>query len=173
MIDSIYKGKLGKEVEALPAILDLRASNLAGDLSAAEKDGIKTKVDIYSRAIKSIPNTTTYPVVLNDKIKHLHVNAEFITIPSTVFSIGDLLVITCDRTGGSTVSGITFTSDSAFAYGEIKLGISSTIFLKFISNSVALAWGDVPKTFVKMLSPNGTIYKVGVDDTGARTSIAL
>ena len=46
MIDSIYKGKFGKEVEALPAILDLRASNLAGDLSTSEKDGIKTKLDI-------------------------------------------------------------------------------------------------------------------------------
>ena len=46
MIDSIYKGKFGKEVEALPPILDLRASNLAGDLSTAEKDGIKNKLSI-------------------------------------------------------------------------------------------------------------------------------
>ena len=49
MIDSIYKGKFGKEVEALPAILDLRASNLAGDLSTAEKDGIKTKLDFIAK----------------------------------------------------------------------------------------------------------------------------
>ena len=46
MIDSIYKGQFGKEVQALPDILDLRASNLAGDLTTAEKDGIKTKLSI-------------------------------------------------------------------------------------------------------------------------------
>jgi len=46
MIDSIYKGQFGKEVEALPDILDLRASNLAGDLSVGEQDIIKEKLAI-------------------------------------------------------------------------------------------------------------------------------
>jgi len=46
MINSRYKGQFGKEVEALPSILDLRASNLAGDLSTVEKDGIKTKLSL-------------------------------------------------------------------------------------------------------------------------------
>ena len=46
MIDSIYKGKFGKEVQALPDILDLRASNLAGDLSVSEQDEIKEKLAI-------------------------------------------------------------------------------------------------------------------------------
>jgi hypothetical protein len=54
MIDSIYKGKFGKEVEALPPILDLRASNLAGDLSVAEQDGIKTKLNITSGGAASL-----------------------------------------------------------------------------------------------------------------------
>ena len=50
MIDSIYKGKFGKEVQDLPDILDLRASNLAGDLTTTEKDGIKNKLSIASGA---------------------------------------------------------------------------------------------------------------------------
>jgi len=45
-INSRYPLQFGKEVEALPAILDLRASNLAGDLSTAEQDGIKNKLSI-------------------------------------------------------------------------------------------------------------------------------
>ena len=56
MIDSIYKGKFGKEVESLPPILDLRASNLAGDLSAAEILSFLTKI--------GLANTKDYDVVI-------------------------------------------------------------------------------------------------------------
>jgi len=54
MIDSIYKGQFGKEVESLPDILDLRASNLAGDLITAEQDGIKNKISALSKIIISV-----------------------------------------------------------------------------------------------------------------------
>ena len=153
--------------------LDLRASNLAGDLTTAEQDEIKTKLSITARTIKSIGITTTYPVVLDDKIKHLHVGAEFITISTGVFSEGDLLVITCDRSGGSTLSGLNFTSDNILAVSTIKLRLSGTVFLKFISDSMAIAWGDIPKAALRTYSPDGSVWQVQVDDTGNLITTAL
>ena len=152
---------------------NLRLSNLAGDLSTAEQDGIKTKLSITARTIKSIGITTTYPVVLDDKIKHLHVGAEFITIPTGVFSEGDLLVITCSRSGGSTLSGLNFLSDALLAVSIIKLRLSGTVFLNFISDSMAIAWGDIPKAPLRIYSPNGSVWQIEVDDTGNLTTTAL
>jgi len=45
-IISRYQLEFGEEVAALPDILDLRASNLAGDLSTAEQTSFKTKMNI-------------------------------------------------------------------------------------------------------------------------------
>ena len=50
--------------------LDLRASNLAADLSTAEKDGIKNKIGIYERQIKEI-TTNPYTIIESDEDKHL------------------------------------------------------------------------------------------------------
>ena len=63
MIDSTYKGKFGKEVEALPPILDLRASNLAGDLNEAERDGIKTKLSIVDGGTSVNSWTISFPFI--------------------------------------------------------------------------------------------------------------
>jgi len=114
MIDSIYKGKFGKEVEALPPILDLRASNLAGDLSTAEKDEIKTKLSMEG---VSAAYTTT---LLFDNVfgKFLgtrnQIAAENFTLATTGNKIGGTLHIHFISDG---VNSINFSSGFEFLHG--------------------------------------------------------
>jgi len=183
MIDSIYKGKFGKEVESLPSILDLRASNLAGDLTTAEQDGIKTKLSIINRELKLIPIDADYEAILGDENKILMFRGGTFKIPENIFSEGDTFI--CGTDTGST-SGITVLTNNILdttlpgyclfinADGSTyKLRPSASFKIEIISGSYGYLSGDLIKEYEIFESPNGTLYKVGVDNTGARTSIAL
>jgi len=55
---------------------------------------------------------------------------------------------------------------------KIKKGGSFNM-IKGVTGNVWYLSGDLVQEFETFQSPNGTLYKVGVDDTGARTSIAI
>ena len=182
MIDSIYKGKFGKEVEALPDILDLRASNLAGDLNEAERDVIKTKLSILSakRELKTIAANADYIAVLGDENKFLIFDGGTFKIPNDIFLEGDIFlganntVSTMDILSQDFYNNLPGYNLLATPIGDYKkLKKAGTFKITTISGTGGYMEGAFIKEYETFQSPNGTLYKVGVDDTGARTSIAL
>ena len=169
--------------KSISTVLDLRASNLASDLTTAEQDGIKTKLDIINREYKLIPTDADYEAISGDENKILIFNGGTFKIPQNIFSEGDTFI--CGTDTGST-SGITVLTNNIInttlpgycifvnADGSTyKLRPSASFKIEITSGLHGYLSGDLIKEYEIFESPNGTLYEVGVDDTGARTSIAL
>ena len=155
MIDSIYKGKFGKEVESLPDILDLRASNLAADLSTEEKDGIKTKLAITGIDVKGeyLDNSSAITAGL--------VTGDVYSMPYDFTKKAYLLAIvgaaqTLDR------NSILVNSPSMQTGYPIYLNVYNTAGTNapnnvYLDGKVRSDWGDI-----RMLDANGNYIPFGI-----------
>jgi len=163
-------------------VKDLRLANLAADLNTAEQDGIKTKLDILSakRELKIITANADYIAVLGDEKKFLVFDGGTFKIPNNIFSEGDIFlgvnntVSTMDVLSQdllNSLPGYNLLVTPKGDYKKLKKGGSFKV--TTLSGTGGFMDGSFIKEFETFQSPNGTIYKVGVDDTGARTSIAL
>ncbi len=115
-----------------------------------------------------------YTLTLDDKDKIVVLNTPILIIPTGIFSTGDRVII-LNPFSNSEIdiehSAIT-TFRSTEGYID-KIKGSGRLDLFFDFTSEVLATGDLIKEYEIFESPNGTLYKVGVDDTGARTSTIL
>ena len=162
--------------------LDLRASNLAADLNAAEKDGIKLKLGInnfinYLSELK-FGFGTEYSLVNSDKTKLLTFATpdQVVKIPENEFSNEDLIIKCFSEYVIEFVNGVGLISISSSLGNSLKAVGYFEIIIRGGTGSGdggAELSGSIIKDFEIFQSPNGTLYKVGVDDTGVRTSIAL
>ena len=178
--------------------LDLRASNLAADLSTSEQDGIKTKVDINSYGLKVVnidtQYLTTYDLLETSQIPTLYVFNNSGSTDSVLVTIKEgttcpHIFISARAFGGSS-GGSPGTLSIAFDAnvnsflpdqftnkinddGTVELLLEDFNVVGGYTFSTYTSKGDFIRLFETFQSPNGTLYKVGVDDTGARTSIAL
>ena len=174
--------------------LDLRASNLASDLTTTEQDGIKTKLSVVSQDIDYVqvldnvidgtPEVLTRvskkPVLYSVESvsgSNFDLNIHSDSIAPVIYIkniIGEDLPVSLLDGSGSFFEIPNGCSRQIKKYGTITLLLYARVdtgggvFSNFYSVS-----GDLVKDFEIFESPNGTLYKVGVDDTGARTSIAL
>ena len=178
--------------------LDLRASNLAADLSTTEQDGIKTKVDINSYGLKVVDidtqNLTTYDLLETSQIPTLYIFNNSGSTDGVLVTIKNgttcpHIFIIAKAFGGSSggspatlsIGFDTYTNSFLPDHFTNKINVDGTVELllegALVINgnltSQYISKGDFIKLFEIFESSNGTLYKVGVDDTGARTSIAL
>ena len=174
--------------------LDLRASNLASDLTNEEKDAIKTKVDINSYGLKVVnidtQSLTTYDLLETSKIPTLYVFNNSGSTDGVLVTIKEgttcpHIFISGRGFGGSTATlsidfGINIngflpddSTNKVNVNGTVELLLKDSFVFQGTAVSDYIYKGSYIKLFEIFESPNGTLYKVGVDDTGARTSIAL
>ena len=160
--------------------LDLRASNLAGDLSTAEKGGIRTKIGAVNvnRNLKMLTSADMpYTLLESDKDKFLNFqDGGTVKVDGNLMSFGEGVI-------GVNVSGVPLIFEGiTVPEGEVKapegkirsIKTYGTFSLyKSTYDPAFVLSGDLVTDFEIFESPNGTLYKVGVDDTGAITSIAL
>jgi len=166
--------------EATSSGLDLRASNLAGDLSTAEKGGIRTKIGAVNvnRNLKMLTSADMpYTLLESDKDKFLNFqDGGTVKVDGNLMSFGEGVI-------GVNVSGVPLIFEGiTVPEGEVKapegkirsIKTYGTFSLyKSTYDPAFVLSGDLVTDFEIFESPNGTLYKVGVDDTGAITSIAL
>ena len=173
---------------------NLRLSNLAGDLTTTEQDGIKTKIGVFDIKYTYITNDTftnnNYDILNVSGYPSFYafgnadiVNPQTITIKNgtkcphillnaRAFTEGSNLRIVSES--NVTIEKSAYHTNRISEGGIVKLTLSSYIDLGGGNTSSEYVMsGDLIKNYDLFESPNGTLYKVGVDDTGARTSIAL
>jgi len=128
-IYSRYPLQFGKEVEALPDILDLRASNLAGDLSTGEKDAIRLKI-----------GTAISPAPFLDEVipdSYLPSTTGMFKLKGSFFTEN----MTVTTTGG-TVNYITFNNDNDVDV-NITTGATEGSFPVTIDNGISKTFSEV------------------------------
>jgi len=147
-IDSRYKGKFGKEVEDLPDILDLRASNLAGDLTTAEQDAVRLKI---GTAISPAPflDEVIPDSYLPSTTGMFKLKGSFFTENMTVTTTGGTVnYITFNNDNDVDVNITTGATEGAFSV-TIDNGISKTftgvllIILGNVVKPIAADWYDI------------------------------
>jgi hypothetical protein len=173
IIDRGY-GNENYEVYTMPS------HNLSGTTDSEAKFWVKRfNTSIGSRPIKFTGTTTPYVLVDEDKTKHLAAQAQNITVPTTVFKAGDLIAISCDRIGGTTISGIAFGGVNGAFQSEIKIQAVETVFLKFVSNDAAYYYGNRQlvragfvenTTILNLNNTSGTVYNYATPSTATSYS---
>ena len=143
-IISRYPLQFEKEVEALPDILDLRASNLAGDLSTGEKDAIRLKID-----------TAISPAPFLDEVipdSYLPSTTGMFKLKGSFFTEN----ITVTTTGG-TVNYITFNNDNDVDV-NITTGATEGSFSVTIDNGISKTFNGV------LLIVLGNVFKPALSE---------
>jgi len=157
--------------------LDVRASNLASDLTTTEQKTIKDKLKVDYRDEKYIDGSVTpnYTLVLEDKHKFLNIRLSevAINIPTGVFANGDVIKGYCYTGNAAFTSDLGYTdrpngtTNKCWGYFEIRISSTS---VSTPNSDAALITGEFIKEIDYLKSANGTIWQIEVSDAGAITA---
>ena len=155
--------------------LDLRASNLAADLTTTEQDGIKDKLGIVKKSFKQVP-TGDYSPILSDLDKILILDGDLI-IPNGLFSEGDEINgISANSIHPNGLSEIYATSGiilNGIGLNKIVRYLGSFKLKKMVANNDWYLSGDLSSTFGLFKNPSGDFYEVRVNSAGNITATLI
>lgn len=139
--------------------------------------------DVERRVNKIVLADSDYEVVASDINKMLYMDGGTLKIPDNILQEGDVIMGYVGTAANSEVEIISNDFiDSLPGYSLIQKPEGSTRTVKTAGvfriqivggSGLAALSGDLIKDYEIFKSPNGTLYKVGVDDAGARTSTLL
>ena len=140
-------------VDALADTLDLRASNLAGDLSAGEQDGIRTKIGIteaFTTALKTAYDSAASWVSTNgaNVLAHLGLTNNPHAVTKSQVGLGNVpnLSFSGTNTGDQDLSGKedAFSKNTAFNknFGTAAGTASQGNDIRILNGQTAFTWGN-------------------------------
>jgi hypothetical protein len=135
--------------------------------------------DLPKRTFKDYNETSTYTFQLEDKDRFVVLgdNVTDISVPVGVFSNGDVLAV---NEGSNLVNALIEQGDGVTSSLMFKpegdtyrLKTYGTVYIQLISANAGNITGDLIQEYAIRQSPNGTLWKVSVDNTGSEVITAL